>query len=93
MNKKATELTMQTIVIAVLCLVILFILIFIFRDQVGRQLSGYNLIAQQSENQSRGETCGGFFNDYQCFAKCPDGYSISNMKGCTGSTPVCCKKS
>jgi|GEM_PF-7071788 len=93
MNKKATELTMQTVVIAVLCLVILAILIFVFGGQVRKSLSGYNAIADQSENQTRGETCGGFFNDYQCFAKCPDGYSASSMKGCSGSTPQCCKKS
>lgn len=89
MNKKG--LTMETIVIAILCLVVLAIMIFIFRSQVGSLMGGYTNIAKNATGQS----CGVPWSGFQCFSKtegCPKtgGWVQSNLQGCS-SEQVCCE--
>ena len=87
---------MQTLVMAILSLVVLVILIFVFRDQIEKSMQGYTDIAEESEKAAQGDTCGALFSDTRCInaeKSCEgegDGWSKSSLT-CVGSK-TCCEK-
>ena len=60
MDKKAAELTMNVIIIAVLALVVLLVLLFVFKDQIGKAVFGYNRV------QNNTNVCLDKPNDPEC---------------------------
>lgn len=47
MNKKAVELSMNTIIIATICLIVLVVLIAVFRTQVGNVVKSFTGISEE----------------------------------------------
>jgi len=72
MNKRAVELTMQTIIIAVLMLIVLVILIMVFRGQIGKAVQRYFAIGNESEQELRStDKCATIFGSRRCLDSCP----------------------
>ncbi len=90
---------MQTLVMAILALVVLVILIFIFRTQIGNTMEKYTKIADESEKAIEGEICGAWLSDTKCISdkECSkelgDDWQLEPGLACTNpSQPTCCKK-
>lgn len=47
MNKKAVELTMNTIIIAAICLIVLVVLVVVFRTQIGNVVKSFTGISEE----------------------------------------------
>ncbi len=96
MNKKG--IAMQTLVMAILALVVLVILIFVFRDQIGKSMEKYTKIADESERAVEGDTCGALFSNTRCVSddNCEnlgDDWQLELGLACTNpSQPTCCEK-
>lgn len=73
MNKKGMELTMNTIIIAVLSLVVLAVLIGLFVRQVGKTSGGYSDIYSNVTTQQE-DVCSSLIKGTSCVTadKCPD---------------------
>jgi len=94
MGKRGVALSMQTIVIAVLLLIVLFTIIIIFRTQIGNYSTGYMDIANKSIGQAKGELCQGILGVRHCDSAC-DFEKERKVEGtfsdCKGTKPVCCE--
>ena len=92
MNKRG--IAMQTLVIAILSLIVLIILIFVFKGQIGSLMGQYTSVANRSETTAAGDMCGGLFTSTKCVdGACPEGYEIDSSLKCDPDTKSCCKKS
>ncbi len=97
MNKKG--IVMQTLVMAILSLVVLAILIFVFRTQIGNTMEKYTKIADESEKAVEGEICGVWLSDTKCIsdektcskALGKDWKPESSLK-CVDTTKICCEE-
>lgn len=93
-NKKG-EISLQMIILAILGLVALIILIFVFKDQIGRVSKTYFGITEQVEAESKGEVCESLFGGKKCMAACDETYKhnlgtdFSDCKAMQGK-PICC---
>ncbi len=76
MNKKAVELTFNTIVIIALALLVLIVLTIIFIGRAGifNKAIGGDCISQEG----------------QCHAKCPQGLMQDFTKKCPTANTICC---
>jgi ABC-type sulfate transport system permease component len=63
MNKKG--LAMQTLVVAILCLVVLVIMIYVFKTQITESMEKYTNIANQAEETASSDKCG-FLSGTRC---------------------------
>lgn len=72
MSKKGIELTMQTIIVAVLMLIVLVVLIMVFRGQIGKSSQRYFAIGNQSEQELQAtDKCMTLFGNRRCLNECP----------------------
>ncbi|TKJ17376.1 hypothetical protein CEE44_02475 [Candidatus Woesearchaeota archaeon B3_Woes] len=95
MNKKG--IAMQTLVMAILSLVVLVILIFVFRTQIGNTMEKYTNIADESEKAVKGDTCGALFSDTRCISgsDCSvlgDSWTTESSLKCVNKDKICCKE-
>ena len=85
MGKKA-DMSIQTIVIAVLALTVLLILIFIFKNQTGKANTGFNYASNDAIGGIQGTKCQTMFSDTKC---CDNVYTktIPHKTNETGEIP------
>lgn len=84
MNKKAVELSMQTIIIAILSIVVLFVLIGIFTGQITWWSGKYKETGQELFKCEPNDK-------YTCKTSCGEGETKALLKSCN-SQNVCCEK-
>lgn len=88
MNKKAVELSMNVIIIAVIALIVLSVVIFIFYDQIKKVATGFE------ETREKAQICQvGWFGDQKCVSEseCTGDWEIVTGK-CEEEDKVCCEK-
>ena len=100
-SKKGDFLVMDNIIIAVLDLLALIVLIFIFRSFIFENSDRIKKIGSEAEEQARGEKCRTFFGNRMCIeqGKCPSSdanlqkyeYQIVNGE-CDDKSKVSCEK-
>lgn len=81
-NKKGVEITLNTMIIAIICLIVLAVVLIIFSDVLGDQTSGLSGIGSC---EARGEGAGCIGQDEDC-----DGTRLPRVGGCKDETPICC---
>ncbi len=98
MDKKAIEMTMQTIVVAAIALIVLFTVVIIFRAQISKTTQQFFGIGQQATSELNATSCaGGFFSTKKCAVDCltdiKDGYYWHSVGAldCKGGQ-VCCER-
>jgi hypothetical protein len=97
-NRKAMQ-AVEVIVFVVIALVVLVVVLWIFRDQIGKALSGYTSISNETEQTISGEKCKTIIGDKSCEAgpKCSEGTRLVNPPtgkswiDCKGTTSICCE--
>jgi hypothetical protein len=93
--------TIEIIVFVVIALVVLFVVLWIFRNQIGGALSSYNLISNKTLETAEGIRCETILEDKSCQAgpDClegtklvspPSGKSWSDCTAVSGK-PLCCE--
>lgn len=98
LKKRGEGMTMNTLVIAILSLIVLVIMIFVFKGQIGKTSSSYTTIAEESEKSAKKDSCGGFLDfDRKCADDCskiePKGTWTSTSEGtCPDNSQFCCEK-
>ncbi len=94
LQKRGVEMSIQTIVYAVLALIVLIVVLMIFSSQIRTTILGYISISNRSLGEVNGENCGSLFgSDRKCYqGGCPADYTPvdGEWKDCT--TGVCCEK-
>ncbi len=97
MDKKG--IAMQTLVMAILALVVLVILIFVFRDQIGKSMEKYTKIADESEKAIEGEICGAWLSDTKCISngktcseELGEDWKLESSLKCVDTAKICCEK-
>jgi len=91
MNRKAQGLSMRTIVLAIIALLVLVVIIFIFSGQIGEVSKGFS-DARDSSNLCRTDFLGG----QKCIKEdtnCPKNWEEHSSAKCEDSGYKCCKKS
>ena len=83
--KRKAEISMQVLVMAIISLVVLAVVIFIFYDQIKDVASGFS---KAREDAQFCET--GLLGGQECMTSCPSGWELVNAK-CDGGL-VCCKR-
>ena len=99
-NKKA--MAMNTIVLFVIALVVLFVVLWIFKDQIGKAVSGYTKISTDIGETAEGIKCETIIGDRSCQTgpKCSEGTKQINPPigkswvDCTTKSgkPLCCEE-
>lgn len=95
MNKRGMSLTFETLVVAIIVLVVLGVVIAIFITKSGEYAGKYDDVANRAENQAKG--CNMLFGR-QCSSgsSCDSGYKpVGQFDECkSGDNPkgICCEK-
>jgi hypothetical protein len=103
-NKKGMQ-VIEIIVFIVIALVVLFVVLWIFREQIGNALKGYTGISEQTIETAEGIRCETILGDKSCQApdskgKCPEstrlvnpptGKSWTDCTAASGKT-LCCEQ-
>jgi hypothetical protein len=99
-SKKA--MAMNTIVLFVIALVVLFVVLWIFKDQIGRAVSSYTQISTETGETAEGIRCETILKDKSCQPKpkCPEGTRLvspptgKSWVDCTEKSgkPLCCEE-
>ena len=71
-HSKKAEISLQMIILAILGLVTLVILIFVFKDQIGNVSQKYFGIVNQTEAESKGDICETMFGGRRCQTSCDE---------------------
>lgn len=71
-HAKKGEISLQMIILAILGLVTLIILIFVFKDQIGNVSQKYFGIINQTEAESKGDICETMFGGRRCQTSCDE---------------------
>ena len=87
MNKKAMELSIQTIVVAIIALIVLGVVVFIFYDQIKEVAKGFTRARKGAELCQTG-----FLGEQKCVSEeCPPGWKSAPGR-CEQEGYVCCEK-
>lgn len=81
-NKKGVELTMNTMIIAIISLIVLAVILIIFSDIITENVDGMHGI---SECAARGDNAGCIASDEPC-----EGTKLPRVGGCKEPEPICC---
>lgn len=101
MNKKAVELSVQTMIIVVLGLIVLVVLIFLLRGQISKGASQYFKIGESAAKEASTTECeSGLFVERKCAPNNCVGldsgfnWKAVGIRGCDkkGSGQVCCER-
>lgn len=92
MNKRGIGLSFETLVVAIIVLVVLGVVIAIFLTQSGKYVGKYSEVAEKAEEQIKG--CSSLFGRY-CASSCDSGDEPipGTFEECTSSNGKCCGKS
>lgn len=89
LNKKA-DMSIQTIVVAVLALTVLIILIVIFKNQTGKAAGGFSLVGDDAMGGLTGKKCQTLLGDRVCEGKFnKEKYPIDTYKLIPLPSPTC----
>ena len=100
MDKKAVQLSIQTMIIVILGLIVLVVLIFIFRGQISKGASQYFTIGESAAKEASTTECGsGLFVERKCAPNCAalnTGFywKAVGIRGCDkkGTGQICCER-
>ena len=93
MNKRGMSLSMETLVVAVIVLIVLFVVVAIFLTQSGKYVGEYSDVAKTASEQAKG--CNILFGRY-CSVSCGNDNKLTGKfdecvsDGNTGG--ICCEK-
>jgi hypothetical protein len=97
MDKKAVELSVQTMIIIALGLIVLVVLIFVFRGQISKGAQQYFDIGKSAAEEADPNKCeSGLFVERKCAGSCSalDGkyyWTSVGIRGCEGGK-ICCER-
>ena len=99
MDKKAVQLSIQTMIIVILGLIVLVVLIFLIRGQISKGAAQYFKIGESAAKEAATDICeSGLFVERQCSANCADLTKNSKyywksigIRGCTKGE-ICCER-
>lgn len=89
---KRGMLAIQTIVIAVISLIVLIVVVFIFKNVLGDTASDYGDIRDKAVKEAEGDTCAGFISiNEQCVVEGDqkEGWILDSNKKCKDITKMC----
>lgn len=89
MNKRGVGISFETVVVAVLVLVVLGVVIAIFVTQSNKYAREYESVSDTATSQAKG--CSLFFGRY-CEAKCESGDKLIGKSDKCAPDQVCCEK-
>lgn len=74
--KKKGMLSIQVVVMATLALIVLVVLVFVFRENIGRTSSSFFKIGEDAEEGARGVKCVSFMTTgtHKCASSCETGW-------------------
>ncbi|MBW3001716.1 hypothetical protein KY338_00980 [Candidatus Woesearchaeota archaeon] len=101
MNKKAVELSVQTMIIVALGLIVLVVLIFVIRGQISKGASQYFDIGKSAAEEAATDQCkSGLFVERKCAQNCASldsgfYWKAVGIRGCDeskGAGYICCER-
>ena len=103
MKKRAVQLSTQTMILIILGLIVLVVLIFLFKGQIGKGAKQYFDIGEQAAGEADVEKCSsGLIIDRQCAKSCSDlekdsiyFYHAIGKRDCEktqGAGYICCER-
>ena len=66
MAKSKKAMAMETIIVFIIALIVLFVVLWIFKDQIGKTLTGYNNASTKAQETASGDLCRTKLEDKAC---------------------------
>ena len=89
---KKGDWSVQMIAVIVLVLVVLFVILWIFKDQVTKSLTGYTKVQKGIGEETEGKTCETILGGRKCMDtdKCEGTVVEGQWSDCQSPKEVCC---